>query len=361
MFQQNLFKQFIRFNSTLEINSGVVPIQDFTFLEVDAGQGYYTWIDYNNNSVQELNEFEIAQFQDHANYVKILLPNQIFIKTEKNKWSSNLTISPKNWNKSNQSIKKLLSKFHNQTSFLIDKKTRRENEFSLNLLEKKEEDEDDNLITLSSNFKNSFFFKRGKQRYSTTYTYIKSKSKNNLSIGFQENKSKNHQIQFIHKVLNMWLIDFKNKTTNTQNTSENFTSQNYHIKNLSTFPKISYLANNNAKFDMFYEYVNKSNNIGELETLSQQRMGVSFSVAKSDKAAINGEFNYYINTFKGNTFTPVAFQMLEGLDNGKNLTWSLFLQKKITKYLDLNITYFARKSETSKTIHTGNVQLKAFF
>ena len=53
--------------------------------------------------------------------------------------------------------------------------------------------------------------------------------------------------------------------------------------------------------------------------------------------------------------------MLEGLQPGKNQTWRLLLQKNLTQYLDININYQGRNSETSKTIHTGNVQLRAFF
>ena len=65
--------------------------------------------------------------------------------------------------------------------------------------------------------------------------------------------------------------------------------------------------------------------------------------------------------FNGSTNTPVAYQMLEGLQPGKNFTWTLLAQKKLTNFLDLNFSYFGRKSETSKTIHTGSFQLKAYF
>ncbi|WP_313791246.1 hypothetical protein [Lacinutrix neustonica] len=74
-----------------------------------------------------------------------------------------------------------------------------------------------------------------------------------------------------------------------------------------------------------------------------------------------GEFNVFSNTFEGNANSPVGYQMLEGLQRGKNFTWSFLAQQKITKFLDLNLTYYGRKTETSKTIHTGNVQLKAYF
>jgi hypothetical protein len=53
--------------------------------------------------------------------------------------------------------------------------------------------------------------------------------------------------------------------------------------------------------------------------------------------------------------------MLAGLQAGKNSTWRLLLQKNLTQYLDININYQGRKSDTSDTIHTGNVQLRAFF
>ena len=36
-------------------------------------------------------------------------------------------------------------------------------------------------------------------------------------------------------------------------------------------------------------------------------------------------------------------------------------QRNIGKYLQLDLSYGGRQSEDSKTIHTGNVQLKAYF
>jgi hypothetical protein len=73
------------------------------------------------------------------------------------------------------------------------------------------------------------------------------------------------------------------------------------------------------------------------------------------------EFSYYDNDFKGNEQSPAAYQMLEGLQSGKNLTWRLLVQKKLAEFLDININYEGRKSETVKAIHTGNIQLRAFF
>ncbi|RZJ33752.1 MAG: hypothetical protein EOO51_12745, partial [Flavobacterium sp.] len=126
-------------------------------------------------------------------------------------------------------------------------------------------------------------------------------------------------------------------------------------------PKISYLFSKNASWDVFYEYQIKDNQIGNLENLTQNRFGTSFNFASEKKLTLNGEFSLYQNKFSGDELSPVAFQMLEGLQPGQNMTWRLLIQKNLTEFLDININYQGRKSETSQAIHTGSIQLRAFF
>jgi hypothetical protein len=180
-------------------------------------------------------------------------------------------------------------------------------------------------------------------------------------VGSVSSYNQAHQFQYQHLIQKSWLINLLGNTTNTNSTSENYPSRNYEIKSYQIAPKIGYLFSKNASWDVFYEFQNKENQIGSLETLVQNRLGSSFSVNSVKGFSMNGEFSYYENTFTGNNSTPVAFQMLEGLQPGKNQTWRLLLQKNLTEYLDVNINYQGRNSETSKTIHTGNIQLRAFF
>lgn len=357
-FNQNIFNQLIQWNTIFETNSGTLPQQDFTYVEVEAGQGTYTWIDYNTNGIQELEEFEIAQFQDQGKYIRVLLPNRVFIKTHQNRLSQTLTLNPAQWSVSENKTEKIFSHFYNQTSYLIDRKTKREgNSFNLNPFKNNEEDQ----LGLQLNFRNVFFFNRGKQRYTTSYTFLDNTTRNILSIGFIENSLKSHQINFNHKIAESWLINFLSAFDNNESISENFASKNYNFDEARFTPKLSYLFNDNSSFDIFYQYASKENTIGNLESLKQQKYGISFSLTNSQKSAINGEFNYFSNIYDGNANTPVAYQILEGLQPGKNFTWSLLAQKKLTDFLDLNLSYFGRKTETSKTIHSGSIQLKAYF
>jgi len=56
------------------------------YIKTEPGQGYYTWIDYNNNGIKEFNEFEIAIYKDQADYLRVALPNLTFINTQRAKW-----------------------------------------------------------------------------------------------------------------------------------------------------------------------------------------------------------------------------------------------------------------------------------
>ena len=253
---------------------------------------------------------------------------------------------------------KILSYFYNQTSYLIDRKIENKGDnFDLNPFSKSEE----NVLGLNSSFRNSLFFNRGKQNHSITYSYIINETINLLSVGSQEAKNSSNQLQYNHLYRKSWLFGMFAKTINTSIVSENFPDRNFDIKGYQLAPKISYLFTKSTSWDLFYELQNKENQIGTLETLLQNRFGTSFTYAGQNKLTMNGEISFYQNKYVGNEFSSVGFQMLEGLQKGQNLTWRLLIQKKLTNFLDINLNYQGRKNETSQAIHTGSVELRAYF
>jgi len=87
----NLLKGFISSNTYYEVGSGLEIKKEFTYVQVQDGQGTHTYIgDLNNNNVKDLNEFEVAAFQDQANYIKIFTPTNDFIRTYTNQFNQGL-------------------------------------------------------------------------------------------------------------------------------------------------------------------------------------------------------------------------------------------------------------------------------
>lgn len=356
-YRQRIFGEFMTLQTLVETKSGTLPQQEYSYVEVEPGKGFYEWIDFNGNGIQELDEFVIAKFQDQAIYVRVLLPTLTFVKTNQNKWSQALNLNGSGW-KNRNGFKKVLSHFANQTYFLIDEKTRRDTgELNISWFA----DDNADILGLDQNFKNSLFFNRGLQRFSFVYSYLNSRKKAVFIFGDQDISVATHQIQFTHKFGKFWLLDFATGTSSNSSSSLSYANRNYNLNQVNLNPKISYLYNQNTRLELYYTFKNKENEMLDMETLRMSVLGVNFNYANKKNFSIIASSNLYFNEFEGNTNSPVAYQMLEGLQPGTNLTWMLTMQKRLTSFLDVNVNYLGRKSEDAPTIHTGSVQLRATF
>jgi len=356
-YNQQFFKNFVTFGTRYETFSGNVAQQDFVYVEVEAGQGFYTWLDYNGNGIQEFDEFEIAEFQDQANYLRVPLPNLQFIPTQSAKINQSITVNASQW-RDEKGIRKILSHFYNQF-FLssTNEQQRTNNSFNFNPFELNEEKQ----ISVNYTIKNSLYYNRGLKKYSTSYTYAKADNKQQYIIGTQETNTRVHQIDFQHKLGKYWLIEFLGKTSINNLETENFDNRKYEIDAIEFQPKVSYVLNENNQFSAFYHFKNKENNISDFEKLKQQKMGVDYVYSGKETSQFNANFTTFFNNFEGNPNTPVGYQMLEGFQIGTNYSWSFLWNKKINSYLNLNLNYRGRKSENSRSIHIGSVNLRAVF
>jgi hypothetical protein len=112
-----VFNQLIQGTSAYETNSGTLPQQEFTYLEVPTGQVFTLgMITMQTNS--GITEFEVAPFIDQAKYIRVYLPNRVYIKTHQTKFSQSIILNPNQWQNEN-GFKKFSSFFYNQTSFLL--------------------------------------------------------------------------------------------------------------------------------------------------------------------------------------------------------------------------------------------------
>ena len=124
---------------------------------------------------------------------------------------------------------------------------------------------------------------------------------------------------------------------------------------------LHFKASKKTVFTLFYNLQEKSNDIGSLEYLKQKQLGIKLHHQATKKFSLDIIIDLYNNDFTGNSNSPVAYQMLSGLQKGENQVWQFLLHRKINSFMDLNINYNGRKSENYRTIHNGTIQLKAYF
>jgi len=359
IYNQKLFKNSLDSNLFFETNSGNLPQQEFTFLEVEPGLGTYKWIDINGNNIQELEEFEIAVFEDEGRYVRVLLPNQIFIRTYQNKLNYSVKLNFLKLKNSDLGFNKFLSMISNQFQYSLDKKTNIDINPSIDINPFKIDE--NSLLAYNYSLKNVFYFNKSKQKFSLAFTFLENKSKNNFSFGSTKSSRLIKKINFIHKIDELYLVEITANNQKKTNWSENFQDKNYNINDYSLYPKLTYLSGENNRINFIYKLSNINNSIGNQESLKQQNFGISLFLNQKEKTGFISDFNYFKNEFEGDINSVISYIMMNGLQKGENYTWSFKFQRKLSKLIDVNFVYLGRKSNRARTIHNGSIQLKAIF
>lgn len=324
------------------------------------GTGTHVWIDYNNNGVQELDEFEPARFPGEANFIRVFTPTDDFVRTNLNKFSQMLLINPQTIWGNSDGFKKLISRFSVQGTFstdrrsVIDGNSNRLNPFY-------EPGQDSLVLAMIDNYRGSLFFNRSETRFGGDYTYQQNQGRNLLSFGVEVNQNEEHQINLRMRVPSDVLSRLRLKTGRRTNRSENFETRNFGYVYYGYQPEVTYQPNSKLRVTGEFNWQNKMAPEELATSVLQRNAGVEGNYNVAGKSSITLRLNYILNDFEGEVNSPLAFEMLEGLRPGNNGVWALSFQHTLGSGLQLSLTYEGRASEDIPTIHTGQVQVKAFF
>lgn len=356
------FKGLINYNMFYELGTGQEPKREFTYLEVQAGQGVYAWNDYNNNGLKELNEFEISRFSDQAKFIRIFRSTNQFIRSNFTSINQNLNINGANLFRSSQNkLYTWVKKLNNITSLRIDQKAIASgNKIILNPY--KSLINDVNLLSNALFFRSTLFYDKLNPVFGLDINHQENTSRVLLTNGFDDRSKKENSLRvrwnFIRK--SNFTIQFKEGSKNYF--SQLFTSNNYRISYIEGEPEFSYQFNTNFKTIISTTLNTQKNDFqygGEQTLNSKISAEIKYNLLK--KGLFSVQLNSIQNRFEGNNNSSVSYEMLDGLQPGTNTTWSVSFQRTISNGIQLNLTYEGRKSADVKTIHTGGMQVRAFF
>lgn len=357
----NEWKGMLTGNLLYDLGAGQEQKRDFVFLEVPAGQGEYAWFDYNEDGVQQLNEFEIAVFQDQARYIRIFTPTNEFVKAAFNSFNYSLSLNPAAlidpvnagaWGKflSRINVQSSLQLFRKQLSDGISHFNPFEN--SLN---------DSSLISLTSVWVNSFAFNRSSSSWGFDISNTRNNGKLLLTYGLESRSLEEWILRNRWNLARKFTLETTFRTGNTSlyTASAKFDNRNYEVDQYSLEPRLTYTYGSNFRVGVGYRYGNKTNRQGEREAYRSHAYHADMKFNLLQNAALQGRFTYNRIGFPFATNTTVSYIMLDGLQPGKNLLWNLDLSKRLGKNLEMNLQYEGRKPGDNRTIHVGRAALRA--
>ena len=358
------FRNALFINTYYDAGSGLEQKKIFTYIKVADGQGTHVWIDYNQNGIEELNEFEIASFQDQANYIKVWITSQEYINTYNNQFTQVIQLRPGNvWNNKN-GFRKFLSRFSNATTLRVGQKNSSKNiakalnPFQFNL-------EDSTLIGSQVNFNNNLSFNQFSPYWGIDYIFRYTQNKNMLYYGMETNQLNMNQFIVRGKPHQNITLKIDYSYWDKKNFSAFFSSRDYNIIAHDLANSVRVQHGNNIFWGILYTFQHK-NNISGVERMKAHDISAEFSYRIANRGNLSAKLQYkYIDFKPDNDYnysqSAVSYEMLEGLQNGNNILWDIGFQTNITEFLQLDLRYEGRSSEGVKIVHTGLMQLKAFF
>lgn len=357
--QLRLYKNAISFSTFYELSSGLELKKEFAYIEVAAGQGIYQWVDYNANGVQELNEFEVATFSDQAKYIKINIPSSEYIKAYSNQFTETVNLYPYKIWRNKSGIRKVISKFNNLLSYKVKKKINEDN-YALILNPFDHRIADSSLLSLTQSIRNTFSFNKINPVFGIDYIFTDYGTKSLLTNGFDSRKTLTHGIHF--RINFNRSISFNNQGDYSEKTyqSDFFPLNNYFIEQWTDKVELSYQINNNFRLIAHYQYKTK-NNTWSFQHAELNELGLELKYNVANQSNIQVNIDYFNFKYNDVGYSPIAFEMLEGLMPGSNAKWSALFQTQLSKYLQLNLSYMGRVAEEGRVIHNGQAQLRAFF
>ncbi len=358
----NEWKGLVTGNFLYEVGAGQEQRRDFAYLEVPAGTGQYAWNDYNNDGVQQLNEFEFAAFPDQAKFIRIFTPTNDFIKANYTTFNYSFTISPRTvlLSPDISGIKKIISKLLLITSLQTNKKSIAKGSFEFNPF--KYGLSDTALVTLNTTILNTLSFNRFNSVWGVDFTNLRSSGKSLLTYGYETRKLNDWLFKLRWNINRSILFTLNGKKGINLLATPQFANRNYDLDIYNIEPFITFIRGSTFRVVGGYKFdikKNKASTTGEKSISNAINIDTKYNILQN--SSITGKFTFNNISYKFPANTTVSYIMLDGLLPGKNFLWSVGFSKRLLNNLEINLLYDGRKAGSSRTVHVGRAAITALF
>lgn len=380
--------RFITANTVYQIGSGQQQRVQYNYVNVNQGQGTHIWVDRNNDEVQQINEFELAQFADQADYIRVTLLTGEFIRTNNVSFSQSLNISPARliakirkkrpaWKKELPRGIDFIKRFYTKSSYRIERKTFDGaegvvafNPFQTNIA-------DTALVSTRASLQNSLFFNRS-GKYSFEFRQIDNRSRTFLTTGFETRSLSEYAInqslrfrpgkqktgkKFSKALRNITLkADVKASYGELSNVSEFFPDRDYKLDVYKLEPSFTFNFKQLFRATLKYKFKYKENKIGLLDLARSHDVTTELKYSKGSKTVITASFSIVELEYDGDPTSPVGYAITEGLQGGSNYLWNVSFTQSLSRNIQMTLSYEGRKTgDTAPVVHVGRAEIRANF
>lgn len=358
----NEWHGFLNGNVIYEVGSGQEQKRDYSYIEVAAGLGQYTWNDYNGDGIPQLNEFELAQFQDQAKYIRIFTPTNQYIKANYNQFTYNFSLTPKALANQihNKQFKNLITRFYFQSSLQTAQKQVASGHPLYNPLAHAVSDT--SLLTLNYIISNTLAFNRSSPVWGADITQLTNYNKSLLTYGFESRRLQQWNGKAHVNIRKVYTVEIAQSAGYNSLLTPSFANRNYYINTYSLQPRLSYTWLTKFRLQASYQYQLQKNDIDYGGELSKSHsLSIESRYNSVSNSSVNAKLTFNNIVYTGETNTTTSYIMLGGLLPGKNYLWNISFTKRLLNNLEINFEYEGRKPGDNRTVNIGRASIRALF
>lgn len=364
-------KNALGFTTGYELGSGQSPRIEFSYLAVNPGEGNYSWIDRNQDSILQVDEMEIAVFQDQANYVRVAVTTPDYVRTNNVALNQTLRLEPRLlWPQARKGWRKKVGRFSTQSTLQINRRTftgskgvRGWDPFQTGV-------PDTVLATLSTSIRNILFLNRAQPAWDASISAGDNQSQLALSTGFEQRRAQDYTLHCRVNLGRRWSAeaDFVNTLKRSENQA--FSTRNYRLQGWEIGPKMTWIPLRGFRMTANIRWESSRNTLPTAERADQSNWTTEITWNPASKTNAQGfkaatslrlKGTFANVRYTGAPNSAVAFAMLEGLQDGKNYLWNLSLDRQLSKSMQLSLSYEGRKTGENRVVHVGRAQVRAVF
>ena len=350
---------FWTFSGGYELGSGLENENEYFFVEVPAGQGLYTWIDYNGNGVKEIDEFEVSPFPDEARYIRVNLPSQRTVRVRTNALSLRSNLNPSVFRIKGSGLLAQLAKLSNQTSYTIRNRNRIE-DFMQSANPFPTSELDSLVVSMASSVRNSLAWNRTNRSYGAEYAFIRSQSRISRVNGWEQKASESHRLIAWLGLWGSYSLRAEGEILQSLSESRQFPHRDYHISSMNPTVSLRRTDTYGITSEVGYKRQDQRNLTGAEVSVSNT-IFAQVDMAYPTWGSLMVKTSLVGIRFEGNPQTAVAFEMLRGLQPGRNAVWEVSARRRLTALFELELGYSGRYLAIGRTVHTGSMMARALF
>tara|TARA_Y100000589_G_scaffold21081_1_gene17546 strand:+ start:88303 stop:91512 length:3210 start_codon:yes stop_codon:yes gene_type:complete len=347
----NISKLF-KINGSYEISNGQEALREIRYVKVNDGYGNYTWVDYNNNQIEEYNEFEISHFSDTADYMQISFPTNEYFNVKNTRVSQQIQLKP--YTKKTKGLLYKLTFFENLINFEVNRKLTSNNweEILIPFIQS----DINNVLSLKFNFNNTLIYQPKNKNIFLSYKIDNNIFRNSFRWDKKLSENIKHNIGCKLNLFNLITqtnIYFDKVKLN----NDNLFNQNYLIDKKGFDLEIG-IKNKFFKPSIIFNYYTKKNRNNDYN-LKGFKISPQLKLNGKNNLSFSSNFTLYRIDYSGELNNAISYQMLEGLSTGNGLKWSTIISKKINKLL-FSLKYSGELNSVND-VHYAQIEFKKYF